>query len=205
MLQDARLAAATMVVASDGKSRAQIQRQLKQKAQAIRSLTTTYASRAISRETLADNQYHLYFERDLIDRMITLLTTHCDPENGTRYELTDTGKDCIGFKTRHASRAPCTVIHLGDKHVPNALMFIDKYTQVGHILRPIVKTVDRIVSLCVSSTDIADYVTTTFDSVQQLQTRDPGGFFPGSVFHSAEFVARILLISLNLMDQISYL
>ncbi|KAI9915317.1 hypothetical protein PsorP6_008348 [Peronosclerospora sorghi] len=211
-----------MVVASDGKSRAQIQRQLKQKAQAIRALTTTYASRAISRETLeqylysiADNQYHLYFERDPIDRMITLLTTHFDPENedadwslaivsgsdGARLSHTHarqyhyvlqlltlwrkivedlfrfwylTDEDLLADgtirahghgkriasdsrrATRLARRArdyPCHAAH----NVPNALMFIDKYTQVGHILRPIVKTVDRIESLCASSTAIADY------------------------------------------------
>ncbi|KAI9917978.1 hypothetical protein PsorP6_012563 [Peronosclerospora sorghi] len=212
VLQDARLAAATMVVASDGKSRAQIQRQLKQKAQATRALTTTYASRAISRETLeqclysiADNQYHLYFERDPIDRMIMLLTTHFDPENedadwslaivsgsdgarlshtharqyhyvlqsltlwreivedlfrswyltdedlladGTRYEFTDTGKGLHRIQDAprvsravhvitHATQRTLdawvgsSVIHLGDKNVPNTLMFIDKYTQAS--------------------------------------------------------------------------
>ncbi|KAI9915014.1 hypothetical protein PsorP6_007948 [Peronosclerospora sorghi] len=258
MLQDGRLATATMVVAPDGKSRAQIQRQLKQKAHAIRGLTTTYASRAISRETLeqclysiADNQYHLYFERDPIDRMITLLTTHFDPDNedvdrslaivsgndgarlshsharqyhyvlqsltlwreivedlfrfwcltdedlladGTRYELTDTGQGLHRIQAAprvsravhvilHATQrrldawVGSSVIHLGDKNVPNALMFIDKYTQVGHILRPIIKTVDHLESLCASSTAIADYVTTTFDSVQQLQRAILADFF----------------------------
>ncbi|CAI5704833.1 unnamed protein product [Peronospora farinosa] len=40
-------------------------------------------------------------------------------------------------------------------------MFIDKYTQVGHILRPIVKAIDSIESMC-GSPKIRGYVDTTF-------------------------------------------
>jgi len=37
-----------------------------------------------------------------------------------------------------------SVIHLGDHNVPNALMFIDKYTQISWILNPIVLVLERI-------------------------------------------------------------
>ncbi|POM79677.1 RxLR effector candidate protein [Phytophthora palmivora] len=70
-----------------------------------------------------------------------------------------------------------SVIHLGDKNVPNALMFIDKYTQVGHILRPIVKAIDSIESMCESSKAIQGYVSSTFGGARKLKRTILADFF----------------------------
>ncbi|KAG3035404.1 hypothetical protein JG687_00009660 [Phytophthora cactorum] len=258
MLRDGRIETATVVVAPEGKTRFQIQREIKQKEQAIRALSDKYESRRLTRDSLqqclysiADNNYHLYFERDPIDRMIKLLTTHFNPDDekedsslaiisgndgarlshshsrqynyvlqsltlwreiahdmfrlwcltdedlladGTRYELTDTGQGLHRIQPApRVSRAMhvilhstqrsldswvgSSVIHLGDKNVPNALMFIDKYTQVGHILRPIVKAIDSIESICESSKAIQGYVDTTFGGAPKLKRTILADFF----------------------------
>ncbi len=98
-----------------------------------------------------------------------------DPNNP--YVLTDTGQghhrvQCAPRIMKYVQRIlvhtqskvgawiGSSVIHLGDKNVPNALMFIDKYTQVQRILNPIVLTLnqidiwrdDRIISEMIDST-----------------------------------------------------
>mmetsp|Transcript_9483 Transcript_9483/g.22114 ORF Transcript_9483/g.22114 Transcript_9483/m.22114 type:complete len:398 (+) Transcript_9483:439-1632(+) len=70
-----------------------------------------------------------------------------------------------------------SVVHMGDTDVPNALVFIDKYTQVPRILRPIVDTVDAVPALCESDPSIAKWVQKEFGSAQQLQRAILTDFF----------------------------
>merc|ERR1712137_790155 len=61
-----------------------------------------------------------------------------------------------------------SVVHLGDDNVPNALMFIDKYTQVPRILNPIVLTLKNIGNL-VKNAGIKNYIIKAFGSVEELK------------------------------------
>ncbi|CAO3609779.1 unnamed protein product [Mucor hiemalis] len=61
-----------------------------------------------------------------------------------------------------------SVVHLGDKNVPNAFMFIDKYNQVSRILTPIVSTLDKLESLEYDA-DVAEYVTNVYGGVEQCR------------------------------------
>lgn len=258
VLRHPKIELATMVVAPEGKSRAQIQRQIKQKELAIREISEKYTNHQINRDTIqqclysiADNNYHLYFERDPIDRMIQLLTESFHPQleeegyslaivsgndgsrlshshnrqynyvlqsltlwreiahdmfrlwcltdedllaDDSKYTLAETGQGLHRIQPApRVSRAMhvllhttqrnleswvgSSVIHLGDKNVPNALMFIDKYTQVGHILRPIVKTVDSIEKLCADSPELKKYIDQTFGGAKKLKRDILSDFF----------------------------
>eukprot|EP01013_Petalomonas_cantuscygni_P044614 TRINITY_DN923_c0_g1_i2.p1 TRINITY_DN923_c0_g1~~TRINITY_DN923_c0_g1_i2.p1 ORF type:complete len:256 (+),score=82.65 TRINITY_DN923_c0_g1_i2:155-922(+) len=67
-----------------------------------------------------------------------------------------------------------SVIHLGDVDVPNALVFIDKYTQVPRIVNPLLIAIDGIDDLC-SRPGIGAFVEKTFggsEAVKRLILRD---------------------------------
>ena len=116
-----------------------------------RQFTFVLQSLSLWREVLHDmfRLWH-YAEQDLLDA-------------GNKYSLENTGQGLQRLQkaprvaqmmSKIVSRVQrnlggwvgSSIIHLGDKNVPNALMFIDKYAQVPRILGPLVLTLDKIAS-----------------------------------------------------------
>ncbi|TDH70985.1 hypothetical protein CCR75_001138 [Bremia lactucae] len=69
-----------------------------------------------------------------------------------------------------------SMVHLGDHNVPNALLFIDKYTQISRILSPIVNTVHDIPALAAEPNTRA-YIEDSFGGAESLQKRILCDFF----------------------------
>ena len=69
-----------------------------------------------------------------------------------------------------------SVVHLGDRDVPNALVFIDKYTQVPRILAPIDQCIERLHQLVEDSAFHA-YVTNEWGSIHGLRMQILSDFF----------------------------
>lgn len=61
-----------------------------------------------------------------------------------------------------------SVVHLGDKNVPNALQFLDKYTQVARILSPITICLDALPELC-QNDKTAAYIDQVFGGVEKCR------------------------------------
>ncbi|EGG15843.1 hypothetical protein DFA_09512 [Cavenderia fasciculata] len=59
-----------------------------------------------------------------------------------------------------------SVIHLGDNNVPNALTFIDKYTQISRILNPIVITIQYIPKI--KDPHLCQYIRSSFGGPNSL-------------------------------------
>ena len=70
-----------------------------------------------------------------------------------------------------------SVIHLGDHNVPNAFMFIDKYTQLYRFLQPITNVLEKIATLHQSDKGIQDYINAQFGSVEQARKTILTDFF----------------------------
>lgn len=69
-----------------------------------------------------------------------------------------------------------SVVHLGDRDVPNALIFIDKYTQVPRILGPLANTIDRIEELN-ADPHISSYIDKNFGDYERLRKLILADFF----------------------------
>lgn len=69
-----------------------------------------------------------------------------------------------------------SVVHLGDRDVPNALIFIDKYTQVSRILTPIVQCIEQLPNL-VQDPAFHSYVSQEWGSIGGLRLQVLSDFF----------------------------
>jgi len=114
---------------------------------------------------------------------------HCTEQDllQTRYRLADTGQGLNRVQSAptvsktmhrilHETQASCdqwvglSVVHLGDRDVPNALFFIDKYSQVPRILAPIVQCIERIPVLEKTSPALASFIDSLGGSQKLAQT-----------------------------------
>ncbi|PFH31389.1 putative adenylosuccinate lyase [Besnoitia besnoiti] len=296
LLKDPLVRVATMEIMPEGKSRAQIQREIKEKQNAIKTLAKKYAGRDVQKNSpgffglrlsffqrsdscgsddggrgdaddrsdlltpdeieqclysLGDHNTYLRFNREPCDRMISFLREYFDPSepedgyslaissgaggarlthshsrqyvyvlqsltlwrevcsemfvlwqmaeadmlhSGNYYRLRDTGQglnrvqDCP--RVSNAMQAilervqrfttqwvGSSVVHLGDHNVPNALMFIDKYTQVPRILGPLVLCLEKLPEVYESKQAMRNYFDNQFGGLHALRKRILCDFF----------------------------
>lgn len=71
-----------------------------------------------------------------------------------------------------------SVVHLGDRDVPNALVFIDKYTQIPRILNPIAEVVRSLEEMALDPV-IGDYVEDGWGGVHNAKMAVLSDFFKG--------------------------
>jgi len=119
-----------------------------------------------------ERQYHYVLQSLSLWRNVTndmfRMWIHAEEDlfdTSMRYKLTNTGQGlnrvqfCVRVsnlmhkilgdtKRKLDEWIGSSVIHLGDHNVPNALLFIDKYTQIPRIINPVVKTVEQIDEMC---------------------------------------------------------
>jgi len=147
-----------------------------------------------------ERQYHYVLQslslwREISNDMFKLwyLTESDLLQDGNLYRLTDTGQGLNRVQQApqtsraiHSILSRCqrkigqwvgsSVVHLGDHNVPNALMFIDKYTQVPRILNPVVLIVEEIPKLS-RDPNISAYIKATFGDVESCRKHILADFF----------------------------
>eukprot|EP01125_Pyxidicula_operculata_P009456 TRINITY_DN3119_c1_g1_i4.p1 TRINITY_DN3119_c1_g1~~TRINITY_DN3119_c1_g1_i4.p1 ORF type:complete len:620 (-),score=166.80 TRINITY_DN3119_c1_g1_i4:204-1931(-) len=70
-----------------------------------------------------------------------------------------------------------SVVHLGDHNVPNAFIFIDKYTQVPRILVPIVSTLEAIDRLYQTDSKAKMFIQISYGSAEKCKKEILADFF----------------------------
>ncbi|KAH9942574.1 hypothetical protein B0H21DRAFT_824129 [Amylocystis lapponica] len=258
LLRDDLVAIATKEIYAEGRSRREVQKDIKAKERAIETLAGRYARGSLSEETvrqclysIGDNHAFLRVNRDPCDRMISYLKAHFHPtdakdaksslairsgKGGARlthdhtrqyayviqsltlwreilhdmfqlwtlaeqdllsenvsYRLRDTGQGLNRVqpapktsRMMHSilnraqksigSWVGSSVIHMGDHNVPNALMFIDKYSQIYRILLPICNTLQQIPELA-KNPALRSYIDDEFGSPDGLAREILSDFF----------------------------
>ncbi|CAN6645469.1 hypothetical protein TRVA0_021S00694 [Trichomonascus vanleenenianus] len=144
----------------------------------------------------AKQSLHLWSQiiRDMY--MLWILADHdltsIDAKN--RYQFGDTGQGFNRIKAcPHVSRAMhgiirkvqqrnngwigSSVVHLGDRAVPNALFFLDKYLQVPRILTPVYLAISGIDSISTRNKHVERWVESQFGSVERLKKTVLSDFF----------------------------
>jgi hypothetical protein len=260
ILEDELIIAATIEINPTGKTRSQIQREIKYKENAIERLANKYASEKLGSDvirqclySIGDNHAFLRTNRDPCDQMIGYLKRFFKPDEveqgyalaiqfgkeGARlshshekqynyvyqslslwrevqhemfqlwyvhwmlicdrclaekdllssenmYRLRDTGQglnrvqpapSVYRLMSTILNRAQqkvgywvgSSVVHLGDHNVPNALMFIDKYTQIYRFLLPITNVLERIEKIAESDGEIKEYIENKFGGVNNAR------------------------------------
>ncbi|EIN10990.1 hypothetical protein PUNSTDRAFT_142865 [Punctularia strigosozonata HHB-11173 SS5] len=258
LLKDDLISVATQEIYSEGRSRRDIQKDIKAKERAIETLVSRYERKELSQENLrqciysiGDNHSFLRTNRDPCDIMIAYLKKYFHPtqandnktslaiksgKGGARlshdhskqyayvlqsltlwreilhemfhlwslaeqdllsesisYRLRDTGQGLNRIQAapktsrmmhvilNRAQRSigswvGSSVIHMGDHNVPNALMFIDKYSQIYRILLPICNTLSKISDLA-KIPALQSYLEDEFGSVENATLAILGDFF----------------------------
>ncbi|KAG1719130.1 uncharacterized protein EDB91DRAFT_1065875 [Suillus paluster] len=258
ILRDDLIMVATQEIYSDGRSKREVQRDIKNKERAIETLSSKYQRSDLSQEqvrqciySIGDNHAFLRTNRDPCEKMIMYLKEHFHPtqskdnktslairsgKHGARlshdhakqyayvlqsltlwreilhdmfrlwslaeqdllaenvpYRLRDTGQGLNRvqaapktFRMMHTilhraqqsvgSWVGSSAIHMGDHNVPNALMFIDKYSQIYRILLPICNTLSQIPSLA-DKPALRSYIEDDFGSIDNCMREILCDFF----------------------------